>query len=259
MDPFEEFEFKPLTEGLGFHNPNEKPTLDLKLDLDLLAPDTKVQIQAPLPRNRAEAAAESLSASSAQNSISTKSTRRDIDARLEQDTTAKVDEILRTLGERKKYEFSEPNLKTQVARTPAWSESKPEVSATLLDAMLIFATYLASLIVLLMITKVDLFSNLMYPDSDRAVFIGLAALLGVITWTYLVANRIFMGYTPGEWVFDQRLGLPQQLGTAGYSLKVAARSLLVIATGLVAVPMISWIMGRDVVGNALGLTLMRKV
>jgi hypothetical protein len=258
MDPFEEFEFKPLTEGLGFHNNQPKATpvaqapaaqaaASTKLnelnfaDLDFVAPEARVQIQNPLPRARDT------------NSESSIQARKE----MHDDTSAKVDEILRTLGERKKFDFTE--TRPQAAAVATWSESRPELSATLLDGMLIFASYLASLIILLMVTKIDLFANLVYPDSDRAVFIGLGVLLGGISWIYLVANRIFMGYTPGEWVFDQRLGRPEALGTSNYSLLVAARSLLVVASGFVLLPLASWILQRDVVGKALGLPLMRKV
>ena len=268
MDPFDEFEFKPLTEGLGFHNKKSEsapattdkiparhePALTKSaatfqatlsnVDLDLVAPEAhRVPIQSPLPRAKA--------------SSHSSASREEIPLDTYSETNAKVDEILRTLGERKKYDFKD--TKIQPPKVITWSESRPEFSAALLDSMLVFAGYLASLIILLVVTKVDLFANLAFPDSERSVFMGLGLLLGSIIWIYLVATRLFLGQTPGEWVFDQRLGRPEQVGRSVYSLKVAARSLLVMATGLVVLPLISWIWGKDFAGRAVGLSLVRKV
>jgi len=265
-DPFEEFEFKPLTEGLGFHQQREnspsQPQRDAgapqprlpatitanetpltkatnrDLEMQLMAPDAPLlrsdrpTIQAPLPRQSPKPAA--TPAPGALN---------------------KVDEILKTLSEHRKFDFIEP----RAVPNKIWADSRPELSALTLDGMLIFASYLAALIVLLMITRVDLFGNLMNPDEDGMIYFALAGLLASIVFVYSTVSRIFLGFTPGEWVFDQRLGLPEQMNTVRYSLLVAARGLLNIATGLIVLPLLSIALRRDVAGRLLGLQIVKKV
>ncbi len=253
MDPFEEFEFKPLTDGLGFHQRGNTaaPTQKAKFDytLEMMAPDTaetltNPQIQPALPR---------------------KETGRTDTAKIPANPPAissTVDEILKTLGERRKYDFEEKTTAKDIYRAPmteTFVASRFEFSAALLDGMLIIAAYLAAMIILLVVTKVDLFGNLLNADEEGMVYFGLFGMFAMITWVYLVANRMFLGFTPGEWVFDQRLGQPEQLGTANYSLKVALRSVLVLATGFVLIPLTSMISRRDWLGRAMGVELFKKV
>jgi hypothetical protein len=242
MDPFEEFEFKPLTDGLGFHNRTKAaPPHVIPADF------ASTTIQTPLPRKTEEPLSD----------LRRPTTKPTTPANASNTT---VDEILKTLGERKKYDFSEATALSQpTEQTQAlYMSSRFELSAGILDGMLIIASYLAALIVVLLITKVDLFGNLLNPDPGGMIYFALLGLLASLTWIYLVVNRLFLGFTPGEWVFDQRLGQPRELGTASYSLKVAARSLLVLATGFVVIPLFSMISRRDILGKALGAELVKK-
>lgn len=86
----------------------------------------------------------------------------------------------------------------------------------------------------------------------------MAAHFAALTWIYLVANRLFLGCTPGEWVFDQMLGNPDHVGNADYSLRVALRSTLIIATGVFILPIISLITGKDFVGQISGIHLFKR-
>ncbi len=240
MDPFEEFEFKPLTDGLGFHH-RTTAAISNPVPAEFSSPT----IQAPLPRKE-----------------ETTSEYRRPSAPPTTSTNATVDEILKTLGERKKYDFTETSTASPAPReqtdSTVYVASRFEVSAAILDGMLIIASYLAALIVVLLITKIDLFGNLLNPDEQGMIYFALFGLFATLTWIYLVAHRLFMGFTPGEWVFDQRLGLPNQLGSAKYSLAVAARSVLVLATGFVMIPLISMVSRRDFLGKAMGVELVKK-
>jgi hypothetical protein len=107
-------------------------------------------------------------------------------------------------------------------------------------------------------TKVDLFTNLFNPDPDKMIYLSLIGLFAATTWIYLVLNRMFLGYTPGEWVFDQRIGKPEDTGSALYSLKVALRSTIVLATGFVVFPFLSFCAGTDILGSMTGAGLVKK-
>ncbi len=237
MEPVDEFQFKPLTEGLGFHKKNKQPLkADKGLDDILVSKSASLEmLETPLPRKN----------------LNTE----------ERIHKSSVDEILRTLSDRRKLNFKD-DRKKQIAlpakQTAKWKASSWELPAFLLDTMLLAALVLTALISLLMITKIDLSGNLINPDQDGMVYLSLATLLVGFAWIYMVTSRIFMGSTPGEWVFDQRVGLPEQFGSAGYQLKVALRSILVVATGFVLFPFLSVLFDRDILGKMTGLELVKR-
>lgn len=234
-DPFEEFEFKPLTEGLGFHKKIEKTKLP-QID----AVESTQVLTSPLQRYGTKTAEIKIPSATPNHST--------------------VDEILKSLSERRKYDFKEKEA-SQVLNAPIVTTYKPttwDLSASLLDSMLVTALFLACLIILLLVTHVDLFANLYNADEQGMVYISLLTLMAGISWIYLVANRVFLGFTPGEWVFDQRLGKPEEVGQADYSFLVAIRSLLVIATGFISLPILGLLFKRDLVGKLLGIELLKK-
>lgn len=258
MDPFEEFEFKPLTEGLGFHkkkSPTAKSSADLDSSFEVTKPGSSFShtglslleeegldpLRSPLPRKNSGPAPEPEATS----------------------TSTAVDEILKTLQKNRRLDFeNKPATKISAQVTPRKVEYKEDVwnfSSALLDGMLVMAASLLCMIVLLMITKADLIANLTHPDDGGMIYLSTFALLATVTFIYLVVNRMFTGSTPGEWAFEQRLGKPPELETYQYPLKVAARSLLVIATGFIVLPILSLILKKDIAGKITGAKLYKKV
>jgi hypothetical protein len=244
----DEFEFKPLTEGLGFHqkkNTQQTPSTPI-VQFKSNLPD--IELNSPLPR----------STKSPTNEQALKKPTASISKKVDPGPQNTVDEILKTLSDKKNLDFSKQKItnteKTELKFKPAaW-----EVSASLLDAMLVTAATLLCLILLLVITRVDLFANIYNPDAQYMVYWSLVALVASVAWIYLVGHRVFLGYTPGEWVFDQRLGKPEDANTGTYALKAIFRSTLVIATGFILIPAISFAMNDDVLGKMTGLRLFKK-
>jgi hypothetical protein len=236
----DDFEFKPLTEGLGFHKKSQDKEKSAAKNQIKFQSDMDLTINPPLPRKGFDSA-QPLKRS-ALNDSSNNST---------------VDDILKTLNEKRGLEIAEKNKLHEPAPI-TFKKSQWDLSASLLDAMLITAASLLCLIILLVVTRVDLFANLYHPDTSNMVYWSLISLVAGITWIYLVGNRVFLGYTPGEWVFDQRLGKPEEFGTADYALKTIARSSLVLLTGLIIFPIISLFTNEDYLGKILGLELVRR-
>ncbi len=237
----DEFEFKPLTEGLGFHKKNqEKPTSPktaLKFQAEAM-PD--LSIQTPLPRKGFD---------------STTSLKKPA-ATPPANTT--VDEILKTLNEKRSVDFSNEKSKLREPAPIVYKNSTWDLSASLLDAMLVTAGTLLCLILLLVVTRVDLFANLYHPDGQGMVYWSLVALVATVSWIYLVGHRVFLGFTPGEWVFDQRLGKPEEFGTTDYAWKAVLRSTVVLLTGFIVFPLISFAMNRDYLGKLMGIELVKR-
>lgn len=236
IDQDDDFQFKPLTEGLGFHKKSqEKPAPKVKFQFDKEATED-LAINPPLPRKGFD---------------STQPLKKS------EPTANTVDEILKTLNEKRSFDFSD-KAKLNEPAPIFYKKSYIDISAALLDAMLVTAATLLCLIILLLVTKVDLFANLYRPDAQGMVYWSLIALVAGITWIYLVAHRVFLGFTPGEWVFDQRLGKPEELGTANFALKAIARSTIVLLTGFLFFPVISFFTNEDYLGKLMGLELMKR-
>lgn len=283
-DPFEEFEFKPLTEGLGFHRKPEtskSEKSDKKADRSaesaLSIDRLHMKSQIETPKSVAPAAAklpENLLDLSHLDSedIDKPLLKAPLLRRNKETPTApalsskqsnkqpnKVDDVLKTFKDRK-WDFDEEKSARKSLKTPPvaiFKISGHDLSAIILDAMLVTATFLGCLIVLLMVTQADLIAAVT-TTSSLVLTGGLAGTFAVVCWGYLIINRLFLGATPGEWVFDQRVGAPDDQGRALFSLKVLARATLVLATGVVIIPILSILMGRDLLGRFLGIELRQK-
>jgi len=260
MDPFDEFEFKPLTDGLGFHKkktpkqnleapevaPSSKSALIKDHGLNLLEDTSTDLLRPPLPRK---------------SKIPTgPSDLTEVGGAPSAPGPTAVDEILKTLQKSRNFELEKKTAKAKIT-TPAVEEFKAtswSFSAALLDSMLVIAASLLCMIILLVVTRVDLIGNLSRPDSEGMIYIATLALFATVSFIYLVVNRVFVGHTPGEWAFDQRLGKPSELNSPMYTVKVLARSVLVIVTGFIVVPLISAVMNRDLAGEITGARLYKK-
>ena len=114
------------------------------------------------------------------------------------------------------------------------------------------------LIAMLTITKVDLISNLSNPGLNSMIWVATAALFAAVTLIYMVVFRTYLGFTPGEWAFDQRCGTEMQQATASYILKITARTLLVMITGFIPMALISMILKTDITGLITGLQIQKQ-
>lgn len=264
-DPFDEFEFKPLTAGLGFHKDtsttrSSTPALNSKVDFknshltfDTTPTNTVIpksfNLNSPLPRTT--------TTQQAQNTNHSRQTMIHVPT-IEDDSITKaqtaVNEILKNLNHKKQTE----EALARRSRRPEWAAAAPSLSAGLLDSMLITAFFLLSLIAMLAITKIDLLANISNPDPQLLIYWAAFSLLGSIQIIYFVACRAFLGYTPGEWAFDQRCGNELQQASATYVLGVACRAVINAVTGFALMTIISFILRFDVLAAVTGTQIQRQ-
>lgn len=250
-DPFEEFEFKPITEGLGFHKKASAAAADLTPETQILDPLLKDQglslieeepttLRSPLPRKGFQ--------------INDKK----VDIKENSSSTA-VDEILKTLEKNKRFEFDESKSALRATAKDEYKATALSLSAGFLDSMLVMAAGLLGMIILLVITRADLIGNLSNPASSPMIYVATLAIFAGMNILYMLINRVFLGYTPGEWAFDQRIGKPDEMSTALYPIKLLARCLINIATGFIVLPIISAITNTDIAGKITGTQILKKV
>ena len=286
MDPFDEFEFKPLTDGLGFH----KKSVNLKDGLknsgvlqDALQPIPSMPKNladdapiAPLKKHTFEDVLSALEKPNkkGQNDLQfTEVLPRD---RVPQKKNAM--EVERPVqspfpqpGAYKSPAIRKPAVQSEVhpisvgtRRGSANSPQRKLIPATisfesaLLDFIIVMGLSLVFMVALLVVTKVDLnivFKNL---NTDVMTQISLGVMFLAVMQMYVVIARSFFGRTLGEWTFDLQMGEDEEQKLEIYPLKIALRSLLVTVTGLVLLPLISAILGRDIAGQISGVQLYRQ-
>lgn len=249
-DPFEEFEFRPINEGLGFHRKQKSNSVTTAatpapVQKAKFQPQTglnEVTFQSPLPRpEQKERARPSFQVPT-----------------IEDDSIAKaqnsVNEILKTLNQKRQIDFAQDTAKQKVE----YKKSKPQLFAAVLDGMLIASAFLLSLIIMLSVTKVDLFLNLSHPQTSSMIYVATVALFLCIHFIYMVVNRAFAGYTPGEWAFDQICGRPGQIDELTFIPKLIFRTILVAVTGFIILPFLSYLFNKDLAGELSGISLFQK-
>lgn len=240
-DPFDEFEFKPLTSGLGFHKKNESSIPSYS------APNPARPVSTNPIKFKTQAHIQALN----------NAPRINVPI-LEDDSIVKaqsaVNEILKNLNQKKQ---TEQNLKNK--STFNWSSTAPSLAAAALDAMFVIAFFLICMISALTITKVDLISQLSNSASDPSIWIATGSLFLMVYFVYMTLFRTYMGYTPGEWAFDQRCGKETDQAKSSYVFKLTLRHLVVGLTGFVPLALISTLLKYDLTGTLINLPVQKRV
>ena len=241
MNQNDEFEFKPLTKGLGFHPKKE-------VVASTPTPTFKTTPISSMTASISPASSMTRSALNLNTPLPRPEQRR---APLPSASNQAVENILKDLNEKnKKMQFQDKNQNLS-----PYLQTAPSLSAGFLDLLLITSLSLLYLMSLIFTLKIDLIKSV--TEGGLSVWLSTAAVFVVVGFVYSVTQRMFVGFTLGEWAYEQRLGLPEEMNKATYSLKVVARQILIIISGIILIPLISWAMGRDIAGVT-GLCTYRK-
>lgn len=290
MDPFDEFEFKPLTDGLGFH----KKALSLKDGLKStgVLDEELAGIPSSMPQSMLE---------DSSKPTGKKHRFEDVLSSLEKTPLARSKDLQFTEPlPRKAMEVETPrpvrspfpqpnayknpvNLPTHVEKvgekvtpktgakektgTRRGAADSPQrnllpasvsFAAATLDGVIVFALTLVFLIALLGVTKVDANMVMRNVSTDLMTQISLGVLFVAVMQMYVIIARSFFGRTLGEWTFDLQVGRDDEQKRESYPLRIALRSLVTTMTGLVILPLFSALFGRDLAGRISGVELFRQ-
>ena len=94
--------------------------------------------------------------------------------------------------------------------------------------------------------------------QDLTAQISAIMLFVVVLQIYVVTSRSLFGCTLGEWTFDCQMGTDPQQKDGYYPMQVLWRSLLTIGTGVILIPLLSFISRRDLARYLTGLQLYRR-
>ncbi len=131
--------------------------------------------------------------------------------------------------------------------------------AGFLDAMIVTGVGTILLVAIILITHINLWGLLSNAQTDRPTQLHIALLFISVMQLYLLTARSFFGASLGEWAFDLQLGTREDQQTTIYPLLVAWRTLIITLTGIVILPAISLLLGRDLASQVTGLQLYRRI
>lgn len=132
------------------------------------------------------------------------------------------------------------------------------VPSAILDFVVVVALTLIFMVALMLVTGVDLGLVMTNIGDDLLTQISGLALFMSVMQMYVIISRSFYGCTLGEWTFDHQLGQSQDQERSSYPLRVALRSFVIILSGVILLPILSLLIGRDLAGRLSGTQLYRQ-
>jgi len=274
MDSIDEFELKPLTPGLGFH----KKPVSLKQHVAKAGFSQNLQRRGLPPEPPSEIIGENLPNRTSKEIIA------ELHKALEPEKkTLRLTEILpREITdmpadrrphvpeispiEKVDFQIPDKNLAASTGARRGASDSlinplspvSVSFAAILLDGAMVMAVSLIFLISLIVVTGVDLLSVAQSTQTEFATQLSLLVMYLAVFAMYVIVARSFFGKTIGEWTFDLQMGDDQQIQRASYPAQVLWRAMVTLFTGIIVLPILSFVFGRDLAARISGLQLYRR-
>lgn len=290
MDPLDDFEFKPLTDGLGFHKKSVSLKEQVK-EAGLVEKSLpKTPPSAPPTHSKDAVAAVSRSAAQALDELMKTLDAPSSPASNMRQKNLEITEPLPRPSDKKATSFempmpgpvapipmpgtdaviSTPKVKINVKPSTGTRRSAADspvsnlvavsasVPSAILDAVVVLALTMIFMTALVSVTKVDVLNLVLYSKQDITTQGSLAILYFAVFLMYAVIARSFFGKTLGEWTFDHQMGTAEDQKKSMYPLKVVARALVTLATGIVVLPILSMLFGKDLAGRISGVQLYQQ-
>jgi len=147
----------------------------------------------------------------------------------------------------------ESDMETEELRATA-----AHLVAPILDGMVAAGISTILLVAILAITRINLIGMLANAQTDGATQLNLALLFLGVVMMYMLTARSFFGASLGEWAFDLQLGTDEEQRSPWFPVRVALRAVIVTVTGIVPLPLLSALVGHDLLRPVTGLQLYRR-
>ncbi len=284
-DLFDEFEFKPLTEGLGFHKKAEqiksqmaasrlgdaassrvipdRPPMSPNMMSDVAKPaatpasDSMAKIMANLPPMKSGtpiSPSTKQAATQLSRPMVAATPAPTVSGFRQTEFQARLEESFSRAFPQASVRKAKVNAATSATHGTALSPIAGSISSAIVDALTVVGMSILCLVILLSITQANLFGLLTNAQTDKITQMNLALLFLSTLQLYMLVARSFFGMTLGEWAFDAQLGTATDQAKPLYPIRVALRTLIATATGFM-LPLISMIARRDILRPLTGLQL----
>ena len=154
-----------------------------------------------------------------------------------------------------KEEVSKKFYHQMVTPIPKYKETPTSFASAIIDGLIILG--LASLFVvsLIAITQVDIIRMLTSPQAGSRTFLEIGGLYLGVTLLYFMIARGLFGATLGDWAFDVQLGSEEERRHLMYPFQVIFRTFVILITGIFVIPLVSIGFGKDIAYYFSGLKL----
>lgn len=145
-----------------------------------------------------------------------------------------------------------------VTPIPKFKEIETSFASAFIDGL--FCTLLTSvfLVILVAITEVDIIAMLVSQKMGARAMFEISALFFGVTLVYFMLSRGMFGSTLGDYAFDVQLGTEKERSHIMYPFQVLFRTLIIMITGFVLVPLVSLGFGKDMAVHFSGLRLYNR-
>lgn len=282
MDISDEFEFKPLTEGLGFHKKQvslkeeNKKAEDHMLRTSKVLPDGDdlkglnkpeavsrvkdlvkdfpVIDQLDFIEDTTEKKKSLLEQPLPRNDLSTKGmSPEEVLAKSEPELKVNPEVFDRKVGIvseiKPLIERTKEKIKIEKRLVVELQNKRPSLYTYLIDTLTVVGLTNVFLAALLVVTKVDVIYIMSHPDTDILTKASVGGLFLAVWLFYLLVSRVFFGKTLGEWAMDYQLGDVQDQYKMSYPFKITWRFVMNLLTGIIVLPLLSMIFNRDLIGS----------
>lgn len=286
MDEIEEFEMKPLTEGLGFESKSrslrdsvrQSGLVTHQVSRSLPTSPPPEEFEEPKARDSEEVISELKKALEKKPKSETSGIT--MTTTLPRPGEASVDQTMPEIPapsiERRdplkdiNFEVPQAEIEERVAPESAVRRGASDamvrplvpipfhLGAAIFDAAIVLALSMIFLVALVSVTGIDVLAVVATAQVDWAAQLSLLILYLAVLEMYLILSRSFFGKSMGEWTFDLQIGEDEQAERASYPFRVLARNLLSLFTGFIVFPIISLIAGKDILGRLVGVQLYRQ-
>ncbi len=297
MDLFDDFEMKPITDGLGFHNRKNSEN-------DIVEEIRKEVPQKPVNKKMGEdqeieelmsaldRVSNSLDGTMSEASIQEEQSKVGVEEDIEivealprkamnieqhqpiaplinelppiiEDTPSKITPVApKQIKKPRVSSVAKPRVGVRrgAADSPV-SDLVPAVfsfGSVFLDIIMVLALSLMFLISLLLVTGVKLSMVFNGVQTDLMTQLSMLLLYTAVLQLYVIVSRSFFGRTLGEWTFEFQMGDNHQIRSAVYPVLVLWRSTVIVITGIVTLPFLSIIFRKDLASYLTGLQFYKK-
>ncbi len=238
MEPKDDFEFKPINEGLGFH----KKVIELKEEME------QARAQS-IPQAQSEESFRSLKDPTIKfYEELDRDTFDSIRSRTQTSVESKIDETtIESIKEETQLEkpIEKPRLE-MTQRKEIFAA--PALGPFFLDFLVTLGLISLFAVPLLTITEVDPVTVMLNSRGDLATQISIGLLVLSVLNFYLIVSRSFFSSTVGEWAFDLAIGRSSQRNSALYPFRILWRCMVMTLTGIFILPILGLIVRRDLLG-----------
>ena len=154
-----------------------------------------------------------------------------------------------------KAEFDKPFFHQTVTPQQQFKEIPASLASSFIDFLITLGISALFVVSLIVITQIDVMKLLSTREMLNRTMIEISALYFGVAILYYMISRSLWGSTLGDWAFDVQLGTEKQRLHLMYPFQVLFRTIIIVATGVILVPLVSLGFGRDIAEKFSGLKL----